>query len=528
MNTRLASRWFWPALAAMWLTIPFFPNNAASQPQGGAANANVKTAGGLTVVTFTVDPGKIIVNLPDDLRAGDTISGTVVAEPKGQTPEERAKNMLELNGYVIELETPKKPDGTPNPKTKAAVTAPIPQLRITLPPGGGSTPPVANVSGSSGGRGTTVTNSSGLSTIGTYFQGYYLTASITTDIGGLVFGTAIPVEEVPLSSLKPQSVENHIYELPAIGQQGRPIVITGPFDGNSSNTTLNWCINLTPACEQNPSTGGVIAPLAESPRKAVFHAPANVSGPMDISLKEGAKETKGTFRNVGVNLTAPKTRLLKGESTELKVEVQGLQGITQPVPLHLTKGGVVTMQGGDMQTMSIKPAEVQSNGTFATTRTITGVQSGVWNATATVVVFDVCLQDDNNGNAIIFSSETGDYVFCQTRTPSSVTVGGTDVKQPPSPANTPIPGPAGIEVVNPGGLSAPRFRGFIYNEPLNIGTIWRNGCTIDLKEDTSDRHVQAHADRCTQSGSATVQLGPLKPRFTITDRDTRNNTCACK
>src|SRR5712691_960765 len=103
MNIRLASRLRWLALAAAFLTTPFFPNNAASQPQGAAANANVKTADGLTVVTFTVDRGKIIVYLPDDMRAGDTISGTVLAEPKGSTPDEKAKNQTELQGYVVDL-----------------------------------------------------------------------------------------------------------------------------------------------------------------------------------------------------------------------------------------------------------------------------------------------------------------------------------------------------------------------------------------------------------------------------------------
>src|SRR5258708_9577878 len=99
----------------------------------------------------------------------------------------------------------------------------------------------------------------------------------------------------------------------------------------------------------------------------------------------------------------------------MSVAVEGLRGITQPVPRKLTKGGVVPMQGGEVQTMSIKPSEVQPNGTFTTTRTITGIQAGVWEATATVVVFDVCLQDDNNGNSIMISRDTGDYIFCPGR-----------------------------------------------------------------------------------------------------------------
>src|SRR5260370_40050365 len=135
---------------------------------------------------------------------------------------------------------------------------------------------------------------------------------------------------------------------------------------------------------------------------------------MDISLEEGKRETKGTFRNVDLKLTAPKTSLKRGERTELHVEVSGLQGITQPVPLTLESTGVITMEGGNYQPLVIQPSQVGADGRYTTTRGITGVQAGVWGATATVVVqpFDICLQDDNNpGTVILFNSFTGDYKF---------------------------------------------------------------------------------------------------------------------
>jgi len=472
MNIRHRSRWYWLSLFAVAVLL-FFARSGATQKAPSKDSSTVETANGLTVVTFALDPGTIIVNLPDDMRAGDTISGTVVAEPKGQTPEERARNMTVLSGYVVEVQPPKNRDGTSNPKVTitAQVTAAPGPFTFTLPP---SSQP--------------------------NFQRYELTASIKTDLGRLVFGTDIPVDEISersLSSLRPHSVENHIYQLPTIGQQGQPIVITGPFDGNSSNTMFKWCINLTPACGRNPSTGGVIAPLAESPRKLVFAAPINVTGPIEVQLKEGNTETKGTYRNVGVNLTAPKTSLMKGESTELHVEVNGLQGITQPIPLHLTKGGVVTMQGGGVQTIRIPPSDVNANGTYTTTRTITGVQAGVWNATATVVVFDVCLQDDKTGNRLQFNSTSGDYIFC---------VFPTVVAGDPGRVNIPWYG-----------ITTP-----------DTGSVGWSGCTITLQHNSTDGRVTAQLDKCTQAGSATVQPASSKITFTITDRDTRNNTCACK
>ena len=279
------------------------------------------------------------------------------------------------------------------------------------------------------------------------------------------------------------------FVIPQLGQTGRPIVITGPFDGNASNTTING--SGLPRSAQDSSGLQVIA---ESPRKAVFIAPTDITGPIDLHVTEGKTQTTGTYRNVGVNLSAPKTSLLKGESTTLTIQVSGLQGIAQPVPLHLVKGGVVSMQGGDVQTMSIKLAEVQSNGTFTTTRAITGVQAGVWSATATVVVFDVCLRDDNNGNSIILNRETGDYIFCSGAKPISLST--MDFSGGASPQTG-----SRVEVNSKGGI-------------------------FTLEHNASDRRVLINLSGI--SGTATVQTTSSKQKFTITDRDTRNNTCACK
>jgi len=182
-----------------------------------------------------------------------------------------------------------------------------------------------------------------------------------------------------------------------------------------------------------------------------------------------------------VLLSAPKTQLLKGESTTVTVVVSGLQDITQSIPLHLVKGGVVRMEGGDSQTKVIKPDEVKRGGTYSITRKITGQQAGGFSVTASVVVFTTCLQDET-GNALTLNLDTGDYLFC------------------PAQGRTPLSG---------------------------FGIATRRGCIVTLTPDQGETRAQVRIDTCSKQGSATVQVGSAKRTFTITDRNLSDNTCVC-
>ena len=236
---------------------------------------------------------------------------------------------------------------------------------------------------------------------------------------------------------------------------------------------------------ENVSGGfGLINPLAKSPRKCVFEAPTNVTGPIELYLKEGNTQTTGEYRNVRVDLTAKDTSLLKGQSTDLHCQVKGLKGIKQPVPLTLAFTGVITAEGGPYQHLVIQPSEVGPDGSYTTTRGITGVQAGVWGATATVMIhqYDFCLQDDSNPRTVVLvNSFTGNYLF-------------------------PLPGGTSLS---------------------GTGTVTRKGCIITLTDSQPDRRVQGNIDPCTKTGSASVQVVSPKVKFTITDRNTANNTCTC-
>jgi hypothetical protein len=531
MLTRHFFRWFWTMLAVVCLTVPFFANKAAAnkaaaQPQG--ATGNVKTAGGLTVVTFTVNAGAIKVNLPDDMRAGDTISGTVIAEPNGTTKEERGANQTELKKFGIKLFTrdEDKPDdvsigdvtavfkfaltnnresgnvfsvglvvGIPsNIVSKASVPVfPLTPSGAVITPDPKITPP-----------GAIITPDPKITPPG---------AVITPDPKITPPGAIITPDPkiTPLGAvITPDPKMTPTFIIPPLGQTGRPIVITGSFDGSSENTKLT--ISGQPA-----------TPLAESPRKAVFDVPSNVTGPIELHLTEGRTQTTGNYRNVRIDLTAPKTSLLKGEKTELRVEVSGLEGLTAPVPLTLESHGVITMDGGMYQPMVIQPSQVGADGRYTTTRGITGVQTGGWEAIATVVTtrFNVCLQDDTSPHRrLLWNTSTGEYVFTYPdwwppkgtggttgesgggKTGGAKTGGETGGTIQPADPNPP-----------PGGLTGK-------------GKMIMKGCIITLEHNAPDRRVFSKLDSCTTSGTSTVEYPKTKTKFTITDRNIAdNNTC---
>lgn len=120
-----------------------------------------------------------------------------------------------------------------------------------------------------------------------------------------------------------------------------------------------------------------------------------------------------------------------------------------------------------------------SNGDFALAR---------YNADRTN--FDLCLQDDSNGNLLQFNSTTGDYLFTDCR--KGITLRGT---------------------------------GAVTNDPY--------GCKVNL-QDTGpipkrpDRSVLVQVNRCTHAARASIQIFSSGSSFSITDSDITNNTCACR
>ncbi len=519
-------KWWWTKKDHSRLGDEKTGNPEAPKAPSAPVKTTLTTEDGTQTGTFETPAGKIKVTLPDDMRAGDTISGTVTAEPNGQTPEEKAKNRRELGNFMLMVPfKPVPPDPkagaipnilesgnltgivvVPNGPTRVGagfyIQDPEPDQRpdtsegvfvfTPLPP---SSPPGVMVGPVPPPKPATQPQAP----IKFDLRLYQL-PNEDSPLGPCARSGALvtinegckPVSQLVFSPPTPEPIIVNepptppvTFTVPMLGQNGRPVVITGPFDGNSSNTGVTV---------QPPSTQGITCPvIAESPRKAVFIAPPDITGPVQVTVKDGDKNTTAPFRNVGVNLTAPKTSLLKGERTTLTVQVTGLQGITTNVPLTLTCTGVITMQGGTYQPLVIQPSQVGADGSYKTTRDITGVQAGGWGATATVVThpFDASLQDDRKPAVVIlWNTATGQYMF-------------TSVFPPPAP---PVQPPQTGATLTGRGMPAMK------------------GCIITLQHNAPDRRVFARLDTCTKSGEAAVETVTPKENFTIRDRNTADNT----
>ncbi|MEW5901240.1 MAG: hypothetical protein AB1715_07255 [Acidobacteriota bacterium] len=316
------------------------------------ASARVETRGGLRTVIFEDSSGKIFVHFPDDISAGSVFSGAVIAEPEGDNEQKRKKNRARLEGRVVEVEKQQA-----RVKEQGALWS----LPADL--------------------------ASGFATV------------ILKDQKGKEIGrTQVPcfrpgyepeLQHPDEKSFRPQALREKIsfpgkvalpepddYLLPRFGQTGEPGVVRGRFDGKFSTTSLTL---------ENRE----LKLLAESPRKLVFECPYDVIGAAEMRLKERDVEASGSFTNVGIELSAPKTHIRKLESMVMDLKAKGLRYVNQPIPLQLRKAGPITLEGGDEQAIVIWPENVSQDGTFELKRTITGNQTGSFGVEATLTVPEI-------------------------------------------------------------------------------------------------------------------------------------------
>lgn len=214
---------------------------------------------GLREETFDTVEGTVRVLLPDDFRPGDTISGTVIAEPT-------EPNSDELNGLVLEIGDEKVPV-----KDK--------KFNWTVPAAG------------------------------------LITFLLFKEDGTPLRAKSGQIE-IPTPGPDPDPVGGPGFSIPTHGQTGKPAPIQGSFD---------------PAKPTEITIGGQPAEiLAKSPRQAIVSLPRNISGAQNVVVKEaGQTMAEGQMSLVRMSLSASKLSLLKGESTQINLRIEGLEPMLQ-------------------------------------------------------------------------------------------------------------------------------------------------------------------------------------------------------
>ncbi len=291
-------------------------------------NVVVRSGQGVKTIAFVRTEGTVRVYLPDDIRPGDTITGTVVSEPTGKSGQELLKNESVLNGLVVDVDgqTQKGP-GRLKFKLSSAAMGLMP---ILLKNPGGKTQSKTGI--------PLLSNSEGL-----------------------------PAVDSP----GPQD-----YAIPPICQSGNFLPIPGAFDGDTRNTSVKI-------------GGQTCAIFAESPRACLALAPRTAEGQQTLELKEQGFTAVSPIQNVRVSLSAPKTTLLKGESTTVSVKVSGLAGVNPglfPIPFQFSNLSPtqITMGSGSAMSVSLIQPEAVKDGTWTSSTSIQATLDGEFQVQGTI------------------------------------------------------------------------------------------------------------------------------------------------
>ncbi len=279
---------------------------------------------GLNVTNIETSAGRISLYLPQNIGAGDRISGTVSAQPAGKTEKEAAKNQAYLQGCVVELE-----DQTTT-KSKMGIFSFIAPTLVSS-----------------------------------------FIAVLRDDKGKAVARFPIPVQS---TGSRPTPGNN--FDLPGLGQAGTALHIPGPTDGDLSNSVVRIGDQFYQPIAESPS-GMVVRPANDA-----------ATGVQNIQVRDGKHNTEGKIRIVAVQMNAPRLNLQRNEMTSLQVKVSGLAGLAEPLTLALRNDtpGNVRLANGNTQSIDIEPSKVKPDGTFEVSDIIHGFGLGSFLILATVTL----------------------------------------------------------------------------------------------------------------------------------------------
>lgn len=300
---------------------------------------------GLSYVGFETGEGRVTAVMPSRVHAGDVISGTVLADPRGKNERQRSGNAKVLSGYVIEMEN------APSPAKKGRFTWKIP------------------VSVAGGVVGLLLKDSRGVVVARSPFT---VDPSPRTSLFSLL-SSGRTGELLPDEFRVIRKRTGYDIALPGYLRAGQTEMITGLFDGDSQNSAITL----------GDAELGV---LAESPEGIFFTTPDSLSGRSTLGVTEQDNTYSKEVNIVELQLAADRLTLTRGQTTLVSMEVSGLDGLESPLSLTISNltPEIITMGGGNEQRKLIDPREAGPDGIFRETREVTATQSGAFSVLVAV------------------------------------------------------------------------------------------------------------------------------------------------
>ncbi len=311
---------------------------------GGSAQM-AQSINGMVVSDFKTPQGAVHVTLPDDLRQGDHITGTVSVTPEGKTEGERQQNLQKLSALTLQL------PGMEMTLHDLLKENQSNQFNFTVPRN------ISNMGGN-------------------------LPELELLDNGKNIGASIIPIMLVNLLNT-PTSSPTIQLQNPLI-EQGEPFAVF-----RSPNADMNkYEAQVTDKNGQKMT----VEPMCSSPREMIVALPPNVSiGPGTITARprqagSPSESISFTYEKISAEYKIQKNNLKKDETTLLNGTIRGLSSPQMHNPaleLTNTTSQIVKVQGGDHQIIPLSP---DPNGEAHFQRLITGITLGQFDLLATVKV----------------------------------------------------------------------------------------------------------------------------------------------
>lgn len=292
---------------------------------------NITSLKGLKTIELNLPAGVIKIYLPDDIRPGDMISGSVKLEPAGNTDRQRQKALDDLLQRELKIGDPNDPNQVAQSLLKRYQSDP---RAVAIQLEARSLPFISSV---------TVTNK-----------------------GKVEFSIPLELQNVKPGNTSPPSS----CTWPTHAMTGSPLRISGPFDGNAENTR----------CRVG-SQQAII--LAESPGNCFIQMPGNSKELQEMQVNENnAQSCSGNIQGVDMQVSAGRLSLNKGEGTYVDVSITGLQQLQDNATLTVmnNSASVVAMSPSNHVITVLYPDSV-AGGTYQQRYNIRSLMTGNFSVT---------------------------------------------------------------------------------------------------------------------------------------------------